>query len=184
MKKISVIAFALFILSACNSGTETKSESAETPAASSETPTAADAAASTVLPPSSTDGLKSAIEGFASGDMSAFTANMDDNVKFYYPVPGDSLVGKQAVLDFYTKRRSLSDSIVVVNPVYLGIRNTTNAAVAQGDWLMAWYTFAIKYKNGKRIALPIHIVQHQNAAGKIDIMAMYYDFHRVMEASK
>jgi len=184
MKKLSAIAFAFVFLIACNSGTETKTEASETPAPSSETPTAADAAASVVLPPSSTDGLKKAIEGYASGDMSAFTANMDDNVKFYYPVPGDSLVGKQAVVDFYTKRRSTADSIMVINPVYLGIRNATNGAVAQGDWLMAWYTFAIKYKNGKRIALPIHTVQHLNAAGKIDIMAMYYDFHRVMEASK
>jgi hypothetical protein len=184
MKKIFAIAFALLVLSACNSANETKPEATETPAATSEMPTAADAAGSIVLPPSSTDGLKSAIEGYASGDMSAFTANMDDNVKFYYPVPGDSLVSKQAVVDFYTKRRNTADSIVVVNPIYLGIRNTTNAAVAQGDWLMAWYTFAIKYKNGKRIALPIHIVQHLNAAGKVDIMAMYYDMHRVMEASK
>jgi hypothetical protein len=184
MKKISAIAFALLILSACNSANETKSETTETPAVSTDVPTAADASGSIVLPPSSTDGVKKSIEAYAAGDLAAFTENMDENIKFYYPGPGDSLVGKKAVLDFYTKRRAVADSIQVVNPVYLGIRNTTNQAVAQGDWLMSWYTFAIKYKNGKRIGLPIHTVQHLNGAGKVDIMAMYYDMHRVMEASK
>ncbi|HSF46015.1 MAG TPA: hypothetical protein VLA58_08385, partial [Chitinophagaceae bacterium] len=87
MKKISAIALLFLFLNACNSGTDTKSEATETPASSSATPTAADAAVSTVLPASSTDALKSAIEGYASGDMAAFTANMDDNIKFYYPVP-------------------------------------------------------------------------------------------------
>ncbi len=184
MKKIPAIAIALFLLSACNSGTDSKPVENEAPAANSERPTATDAANSIVLPPSSTDGVKKAIEAYASGDISAFTADMDENIKFYYPAPGDSLVGKKAVSDFYTKRRAMADSIQVVNPIYLGIRNSTNPAVAQGDWLMAWYTYAIKYKNGKRIGLPIHVVQHLNSAGKVDIMAMYYDMHRVMEASK
>jgi hypothetical protein len=184
MKKISAIAFALFLLSACNSANETKSDATDSPAAASDVPTAADASNSIVLPPSSTDPVKKSIEGYASGDLAAFTENMDDNIKFYYPGPGDSLVGKAAVVDFYTKRRAVADSIQVVNPIFLGIRNTTNPAVAQGDWLMSWYTFAIKYKNGKRVGLPIHTVQHVNSAGKVDIMAMYYDMHRVMEASK
>jgi hypothetical protein len=184
MTKIPAIAFAMLLLSACNSASDKKPEAIETPVENSERPAATDAANSIVLPASSTDGVKKAIEAYASGDIAAFTADMDENIKFYYPAPGDSLVGKKAVVDFYTKRRAMADSIQVVNPIYLGIRNSTNPAVAQGDWLMAWYTYAIKYKNGKRVGLPIHIVQHMNNSGKVDIMAMYYDMHRVMEASK
>lgn len=182
MKKIFVFASVLFMLNACQSGTE--NQSTETPAAApAEVPKAAEEG-SVLLPPSSTDIVKKAIEAYAAGDIATFTSNMDDNIKFYYPGPGDSLIGKQAVNDFYAKRRDVAESIQVVNPVFLGMKNNTNDAVAKGDWLMSWYTFVIKYKNGKSLALPIHTVQHMNAAGKADIMAMYYDMARVMQASK
>jgi hypothetical protein len=36
----------------------------------------------------------------------------------------------------------------------------------------------------KTVVLPIHAVQHRNSAGKIDIVAMYYYLHRLMEAAQ
>jgi hypothetical protein len=36
----------------------------------------------------------------------------------------------------------------------------------------------------KTVVLPIHAVQHRNRAGKIDIVAMYYYLHRLMEAAQ
>lgn len=170
--------------SACNSGTEPKTEAADAPATPAAAETAAAVAGSVLLPVSSADPLKNGIEAFAKGDIDGFVADMADDVKLYYPVPGDSLTGKQAVKDFFAKRRALSDSISIIRPTYLALDNKESNNAAPGRWNMAWLTYAIKYKNGKRVVLPMHVVQHMNAEGKVDIQAMYYDFHRVMEASK
>jgi hypothetical protein len=126
------------------------------------------------------------MEAFAAGDVNGFMADWDDNVKIYYPGPGDSLIGKKSALDFFSDRRSKYESVQIVNPTYLGVENNDPASiVAQGTWLMSWHTFVYKMKgNGKTVVLPIHTVQHKNSAGKMDIIAMYYDLHRLMEAAK
>jgi ketosteroid isomerase-like protein len=185
MKSKALIALAMFSLAACNSSTETKTEAVDSSAVAV-TATDADAVKSLVLPQSTSDPVRKSYEAFASGDLNTFAADWDDNVKVYYPGPGDSLVGKKAALDFFTARRSKYESVQIVNPTYLAVQNNEpNSTVAQGDWLMSWHTFVYKVKgNGKTVVLPIHSVQHRNSAGKIDIIAMYYDMHRLMEAAK
>lgn len=185
MKQKALIALAMFCLAACNSGTETKTEAVDSSAVAVTAP-ATPAVTSLVLPQSSTDPVKKAMEAFAAGDVNGFVADWDDNVKIYYPGPGDSLMGKKSALDFFSDRRSKYESVQIVNPTYLGVENNNPAmTVAQGTWLMSWHTFVYKMKgNGKTVALPIHTVQHKNSAGKIDIIAMYYDLHRLMEAAK
>jgi hypothetical protein len=184
MKVKALIALALFSLAACNSATETTSDSADSSTAA--TAPAMDAAMSKLLPQTSSDGTRKSLEAFASGDMAAFSADWDDNVKIYYPGPGDSLIGKKAALDFFTERRSKYDSVQIVNPTFLAVENNEpNSPVAQGNWFMSWHTFVYKMKgSGKTVVLPIHMVRHVNTAGKYDIIAMYYDMHRLMEASK
>lgn len=178
------IALAAFGLFACNSATE-KSAAADSSVATTTTEMVA-ATTSTLLPPSANEPTKKALEAFAVGDMNGFAADWDDNIKVYYPGPGDSLMGKKTALDFFTDRRSKYDSVQIVRPTFLAaVNNDPNAPVAQGTWLMSWHTFVYKMKgNGKTVALPIHIVRHLNSAGKIDIIAMYYDMHRLMEAGK
>jgi hypothetical protein len=185
MKNVILMAGLILLgFSACTSGTETKSNTAEGPATPAVSKTAAVTAGSVILPTSNADPLKKGIEAFARGDIDGFVADMADDVKLYYPVPGDSLTGRQAVKDFFARRRALSDSILILRPTYLALDNKDSNNAAPGRWNMAWLTYAIKYKNGKRVILPMHVVQHQNAEGKVDRQAMYYDAHRVMEASK
>jgi hypothetical protein len=184
MKVKALIALALLSLAACNSATESKSDAVDSAAAV--TAPAADAVTSRLLPQASSDETRKSLEAFASGDMAGFSADWDDNVKIYYPGPGDSLVGKKAALDFFTERRSKYDSVQIVNPTFLAVENNEpNSPVAQGNWFMSWHTFVYKMKgSGKMVVLPIHMVRHTNAAGKSDIIAMYYDMHRLMAASK
>jgi hypothetical protein len=178
MKRVFVFAFALLVFAACKSSTEPEKVAVvEEPAAPVvQGPTS-------ILDATSTAPLESSINAFAAGNIDGFTSGMADDVKFYYPGPGDSLVGKQAVNAFYKQRWTLIDSVQVINPTYLGVKVNESKSVGTGDYLMAWYVFAIKYKNGKRLALPVHTVRHNNSAGNADMIAMYYDMHKVMVAS-
>ncbi len=184
MKFKFLIAFTILVLAACNSGTDTKAAASDTVA----TPVAAvdNGVKSVVLPVATTDPLRKSLEAFAAGDMEGFGASMDDNIKVYYPGPGDSLMGKKAAMDFFSARRGKYESVQIVNPTFLAVQNNDlPTTVAQGNWLMSWHTYVYKMKgNGKTVVLPLHIVQHMNGAGKADIMALYYDMHRLMEAAK
>jgi hypothetical protein len=180
MKSKIVLLLAIPIAIACNSGSDSKTEAAAVDA------TASPAAPDTLelLPSSSTAMARQALEAYAAGNMDAFVENLAEDVRLYHPAPGDSLIGRQAVKDYFTARRATADSITLVNPVMLGLRNNLSSNVPPGDWLFSWYTYRIKYKTGKSANIPIHIAQHVNASGKSDLMYMYYDVHRIMEASK
>ncbi len=183
MKVKLLIALTLFSLAACNSATESNSEAVDS--SGTAVITATDASASIVLPQSENDVTRKSFEAFAAGDMNGFSASWDDNVKIYYPGPGDSLVGKKAALEFFAERRSKYDSVTLYKPTFLAVENNEpNSSVAPGKWLMSWHTFIYKMKNGKTVVLPIHSVMHSNSAGKTDIIALYYDMHRLMEAGK
>jgi hypothetical protein len=183
MKIKLLIALAMFSLTACTLSTETKSEDVDSSASS--VTTAVDGVKSIVLPQSENDVTRKSFEAFAAGDMNGFSANWDDNVKIYYPGPGDSLMGKKAALEFFTERRSKYDSVTLFNPTFLAVKNNEpNSPVALGKWLMSWHTFIYKMKNSKTVVLPIHSVMHYNSTGKADIIALYYDMHRLMEAGK
>ncbi len=171
MKKTIAI-IAIFLI-ACNSTSNTVPE---------EKSTVPDPPIAILDSTAGTD-LENSIKAFANGDVNGFTANMDDNIKFYYPGPGDSLLGRDAVNKYYSDRWKLIDSIRIANPVYLSV-NVNRGPVMPGKWMMAWYSFRINYKSGNGTFLPIHTVAHSNAAGKTDILYMYYDMHKVMMAQR
>jgi hypothetical protein len=172
-KTIAIIAISAFFLLSCNNSTN----EALPEKAPEVTPAIA------VLDSTASAELERSIQAFAKGDVNGFTANMDDNIRFYYPGAGDSLMGRNAVNTYYTDRWKLIDSIRIVNPVYLSV-NVNRGPVTPGKWLMAWYSFRINYKSGNGVFLPIHTVAHTNAAGKTDILYMYYDMHKVMMAQR
>ena len=167
--------FALFFCFSCNSTTTD-----DKPAEKTETQGPV-----SVLDSAESTALKNSVIGFANGDMEAFTANMDDNIRFFYPAPGDSLYGRAAVKAYYTDRWKLIDSVRILDPVYLAVNVTGNtAAPMPGKWSMAWYSYKVNYKSGNGILIPVHSIAHTNAAGKFDFLAMYYDMHKVMTAQR
>lgn len=131
-----------------------------------------------VLPDAETQSLKDGVKAYADGNLDAFLSGMDPNIKIYYPGPGDSLVGHDAVKAFFKTRLDSVASAEALNPTYLGVDVPAGGTVAPGKWLMAWYTWNIKYKNGKTTAFPIQVTQHVNAAGKADLAIWYYDAAR------
>jgi hypothetical protein len=141
--------------------------------------------ASELLDPSAAESVKQSMESFAKGDVDAMSAGFDDNIRYTWS-SGDSLVGKQAVADYYKGRWKLIDSISISEPILLPIQvNESQSKYAPaGKWVLYWAMFNVKYKNGKKIAFWLHNVNHFNDAGKVDYVGQYMDRHQVMEATK
>ena len=129
---------------------------------------------------------KATFTAFENKDIEGYTANLADNVMFRWS-GGDSLVGKQAVKDYYTGRFNIIDNIKYSNHIFLPIMSNVSpngGATAAGKWMLTWFQTNVKYKNGKAIQFWAHNAQHYNDAGKIDIFAQYIDRHPIIEASK
>lgn len=180
MKKIiSVISIAA-LLFACNNQ-EKKAES-----------TAAEVKSDKPAPPveliadsNFTVLTKAAMAAFEKKDVEGYTANMDDNIKFRWS-NGDSLVGKQAVKDYYAGRFKIIDTITLTMPIFLPVQanQSPNGVIPAGKWMLDWYMVTVKYTNGKQIRFWSHNAQHYNDAGKIDESTQYIDMNPIKEATK
>lgn len=183
MKKIMSFFIVAAFLVACNN--EKKDESAAT--------TDNKAVASTgkapvelIMDSNFVNQSKDAFTAFENKDVNGYTANMDDNIIFRWS-GGDSLVGKQAVKDYYTGRFNIIETIKFSNHIFLPVManvSPNGGATPGGKWMLSWYMVNVKYKNGKAIAFWAHNAQHYNDAGKMDQMAQYIDRHPIMEATK
>lgn len=181
MKKILLGVFISAFMIACNN--EKKEEAKPT-----ESTTAEKSAAATtdeLLPMSEGDGVKAALMAFSKGDIDAMTANYDDNIRYTWS-SGDSLIGKQAVKDYYAGRWKIIDSLNFSDHIILPIKvNVQQSAFAPtGKWVLGWSFAHVKYKNGKKIDFWVHNVYHYNDAGKVDFAGQYLDRHPIMEATK
>ncbi len=130
--------------------------------------------------------VRNLFAAFSRGDLDGMTADLSDSVKYQWS-NGDSLMGKQAVKDYYTGRWKLIDSISFMNPIYLPIQVNTSQEpqyAPTGKWVLYWVATHVKYKNGKQLNFWQHSVNHFNNAGKIDYIGLYLDRHPIMEATK
>lgn len=183
MKKVLKFAVICLVFMSCNNE---KKEAATEPAAEpavAETPQKPAPAA--ILDMSLTEPVKQSLIAFTTGDIDGMTANYADNVRYGWS-NGDSLIGKQAVKDYYTKRRALIDSISYSDYIFLPVQvNEAQSAYAPtGTWILYWTFAHVKYKNGKKLNFWLHQVNHYNDAGKIDIASQYIDRGQIMAASK
>lgn len=182
MKRIILaITMASFLL-ACNNEKKDETSAASTAdsAATAEKPVVE------LLPPATADIVKTANEAFSKGDMDGFVAGMDDNIMFRFS-GGDSLVGKQAVKDYFTARRNLIETITFSNDILLPVmanQSPNGGATPAGKWLLAWHQADVKYKNGKALTFWFHVTQHINDAGKADLMTQFIDRAPIIAASK
>ncbi|MBL0183633.1 MAG: nuclear transport factor 2 family protein [Chitinophagaceae bacterium] len=182
MKKIlSVILVSAFLV-ACNN--EKKDETAA--AAPEVKSDKAQAPVELIMDSNFVNGTKATMAAFQNKDIEGYTADMADNIIFRWS-GGDSLVGKQAVKDYYTGRFNIIDNIKFSNPIFLPVManvSPNGGATASGKWMLDWYMVNVKYKNGKAIGFWVHNTMHYNAAGKIDQATQFIDRHPIMEATK
>jgi hypothetical protein len=132
-----------------------------------------------------TESVKASMTAFEKADIDGFTAGYDDNAKFYWS-GGDSLIGKQAIKDYYNNRWKLINTLKFSNQIFLPVMAHEAPApdVQGGKWMLHWYQVNVEYKNGKKIMFWAHNVSHYNDAGKIDNATQYIDRAPLMEATK
>ncbi len=184
MKHVLSFGLICMLFFACNSeSTETASGSDTTTATVADTDKKP--AAVEMLDMSVTEPVKSSLIAFTTGDIDGMTAGYDDNVRYTWS-SGDSLIGKKAVKDYYTKRRALIDTISYSDYIFLPMQvNQAQSAYAPtGKWVLYWAFAHVKYKNGKKLDFWLHQVNHYNDAGKIDIASQYIDRAPIMAASR
>jgi hypothetical protein len=138
-----------------------------------------------VLDLSAADGVKQSFTAFSKGDVDGMAANFDDNILYTWS-SGDSIRGKQAVIDYYKGRWKVIDSASTSETIVLPIMaNESQSKYAPtGKWVLYWGMWTVKYKNGKKISFWMHNVNHYNDAGKVDYVGQYIDRHQILEASK
>ncbi|MGQ0739192.1 MAG: nuclear transport factor 2 family protein [Bacteroidota bacterium] len=185
MKKFFIAATACLLLIACNNE---KKDDKKTDDAGKTATTSGDEKkpATELLDISAGDAVKNSYAAFAKGDIDGMVADYDDNIRYTWS-GGDSLIGKQAVKDYYTGRwkliQSASFSKQIVLPLLVNESQQPDVA-PPGKWVLYWHMADVTYKNGKNIKFWIHSVNHFNDAGKIDFIGQYIDRHPIMEATK
>jgi len=179
MKKILFGVFLSALIISCNN------EKTEAPASTDAKATTPATAGDEILPMSEADGAKAAMAAFANKDVDAMSASYDDNIKYYWS-GGDSLIGKQAVKDYYVGRTKIIDSISYSDQIALPIKVNVSQSVYHrtGKWVLLWSFVHVKYTNGKKLNFWTHNDYHYNDAGKVDIAIQYIDRAPLMEATK
>jgi len=181
MRKIFILAASCMIFFACsNKKDDKKKEEGTTTTTDGKKP------ATELLAVSEGDLVKRSFDAFAKGDIDGMTADFDDNIRYTWS-NGDSLIGKQAVKDYYKGRWNLIQSISFSNHIILPLQvnESQQPEVAPpGKWVLYWQMSDVTYKNGKNIKFWSHSVNHLNDAGKIDFAGLYMDRHPIIEATK
>ncbi|MEO7306025.1 MAG: hypothetical protein ABIR78_02080 [Ferruginibacter sp.] len=181
MKKIISVIFVTVFLFACNN----EDKKSETAATEVKTETGK-APVELIMDSNFVNATKATMTAFENKDVNGYTANMDDNVKFRWS-SGDSLVGKQAVKDYYAGRFAIIKTIKLSNPIFLPVManvSPNGGQTATGKWMLNWYMVDVTYTNDKNLKFWVHNTQHYNDAGKIDECSQFIDRHPIMEATK
>jgi hypothetical protein len=176
MRKLLTLAAGCCILLACNNNKPAETTAAATDSSKTVTET---------KPPPDVEFAdakyfdigKAALAAMSKGDISGWLGSYADNAVYIWSA-GDSLAGLPAITKYWTERRTkVIDTIVFSNDIWLAIKvnKSQRGPDLPGIWLMGWYQFNSKYKNGKSVGGWIHHDMHFNSAGKIDRSIQYID---------
>ena len=127
---------------------------------------------------------KDGLAKLSAGDVDGWMESFADNAMYQWN-NGDSLAGKQAIADYWKKRRSEDiTSITFSNDIWLSLKvnQPQNEYVLPGQWLFGWYQVDATYKTGKSMTQWIHTDMHLNDAGKVDLVIQYLDRAPIMKA--
>ena len=109
-------------------------------------------------------------------------SDFSDNAVFVWSA-GDSLAGKEAIGNYWKDRWTGLESITFSNDIWLPIQvNKPQSVEAPGLWLLGWYMFDEKFKNGKSVTQWAHDDLHIDSTGKVDRMIHYVDMAPIKAA--
>jgi hypothetical protein len=175
MKKMLSAIFAFLLLFSCSDqATETTSATDETASTEMKSAEIADA--------KYMDIGKRFLSSFSKGDIDSWMNDFADSAVFLWST-GDSLAGKAAIGTYWKDRWAGLDSITFSNDIWLPVQvNKPQSVEAPGTWLLGWYMFNEKFKNGKRVVQWAHDDFHINDNGKVDRMIHYVDMAPIKTA--
>ena len=178
--KILIGLMSLVVLAACNNkANEPAKTNSDTTAT---TATTAEVKASEIADAKYMEYGKHFLSSFSKGDIDWWLGDWADNGVFQWN-SGDSLAGKAAVAKYWKDRWSNLDSISFANDIWLPIQvNKPQSIEAPGIWLLGWYMFNEKFKNGKRVIQWAHDDLHFNSEGKVDRQIHYVDMAPIKAA--
>lgn len=128
--------------------------------------------------------VRNALGSLSSGDIPAFTSSFADNAVYAWNY-GDSLAGKQAITEYWTKRRAdVIETLEFSDMITLPLKvNTPQSVERTGVWVLTWHQTDAKYKpTGKSMTQWIHSTIHFDANDKIDRWIQYVDRQLIAEA--
>lgn len=180
MRRILTGLTSLLLLAACNNKSAESSKSNSDTTAMTATTT--EMKASEIADAKYMEFGKHFLASFSRADIDGWLNDWADNAVFVWN-NGDSLTGKAAVAKYWKDRWSNLDSITFANDVWLPIQVNKPQSVEQtGIWLLGWYMFNEKFKNGKRVVEWAHDLMHFNNDGKIDRQIHFVDMAPIKAA--
>jgi len=128
---------------------------------------------------------KGILTALCEGDIDKFIAPYTENATYRWNY-GDSLVGRQAIIDYWKARRSeVIDTITFKNESWLAIRaNKPPSHLKPGVYVLSWADFTITYTNGSTIDMNIHTVFGYDNNDKVAITVQYLDRSLIEKALK
>lgn len=184
MKKIFMLAVVCTLFFSCSD--KKKSDDKKTDDSKTTMSSDVKKPATELLDLSAAEPIKKSFAAFAKADVDGMTADYDDNIRYTWS-GGDSLIGKQAVKNYYNGRWKLIQSLSYSNEIVLPLQVNESQqpqAAPNGKWVLYWAMVDVTYKNGKNLKFWMHNVNHFNDGGKIDFIGQYIDRHPIMEATK
>ena len=127
---------------------------------------------------------KQIMQDLSSGNVDGYTSAYADNAIYRFS-GGDSLNGKQAITDYWKKRRSeVIDSLSYTSEIWLPINVSEPMSPGQptGNYALTWNMVHAKYKSGKSMSQRMHMVFHFNDSDKVDRVTQYLDRVPVLAA--
>jgi hypothetical protein len=177
MKKILTLAVAFPLLFACNSKPDQSNEMGAGKTGTTTMDSVNQNKAVEFADSKYMDIGRQQIQQLANGNVDGFMSQFADNAVFLWS-GGDSLTGKKEIDNYWRNRRmNVIDSLKITNDIWLPIKvnQPQKGPDMPGIWLLSWFQFDSKYKNGKRAGGWIHADLHFDSKDKIDRYIQYID---------
>lgn len=128
---------------------------------------------------------KGVLTALCQGDLEGFIKPYSDNATYRWNY-GDSLVGRKAIVDYWTERRnSVIDTITFKNEVWLAFMvNVPPAHMKPGVYVLGWADFTVTYLNGGSLNMNIHTVFGYDSDDQIISTLQYLDRSLIANALK
>jgi hypothetical protein len=128
---------------------------------------------------------KGVLTALCQGDLDGFIKPYSENATFRWNY-GDSLVGRKAIVDYWTERRnSVIDTITFKNEVWLAFKvNAPPKHMKPGVYVLGWADFTVTYTNGSSLNMNIHTVFGYNQDDQIISTLQYVDRSLIADALK